>query len=127
MIPIKKLIRTTSKELHPSVLSFKRTQEAVVQKINILDGFNGNLDNDMKYQKGSPLDYGSELQEPIGIANLFRHHNNRNKIMYIIQIGSQYHISPIEEATIEYNLSSMILSGNQQSAKTKPNVASLEK
>ena len=47
--------------------------------------------------------------------------------MYIIQIGSQYHISPIEEATIEYNLSSMILSGNQQSAKTKPNVASLEK
>ena len=47
--------------------------------------------------------------------------------MYIIQIGYQYHISPIEEATIEYNLYSMILRGNQKSAKTKPNAADLEK
>ena len=51
----KNLIRKTSKELLPSVLSFKRTQYSVVHNINIMDGFNRNLYNALKYQKGIPL------------------------------------------------------------------------
>ena len=47
--------------------------------------------------------------------------------MDIIQRGSQYHLSPIYEATRKDNLSTVILHGNHKSAKTNLNFTALEK
>ena len=71
------------------VFSFKWTQEAAVQNSNILVDFNGNLGKALETHKRGPLDYVSEFQDPIGISNLFHHHEDRDKIMNIIQRGSQ--------------------------------------
>ena len=90
---IKKLIRKTSNELQPPVFSFKRTQESAVHNIKILKTFNGNLSEALKYHQVIPVDYGSEFREPTRIENLFQHHDDRDKIMDIIQKGSQYYLS----------------------------------
>ena len=58
---IKILIIKPISKLSPPVLSFKRTQEAARQIIQILAAFNGNLGAAIESQKGSPLDYGSEF------------------------------------------------------------------
>ena len=64
---------------------------------------------------------------PVGIFKIFHHHEDREKIMDIVQKGSQYHLSPIKEATRKSNLSAMILHGNHKSANTNLNAADLEK
>ena len=92
---IKQLVRKISKELRTVLLSLKRTQEAAVHNSNIMAAFNVNLDEALKAQQLIPLDYGSELRDPTGISYLFHHHEDRDIIMYIIQIGLQYHLSPI--------------------------------
>ena len=71
------------------VFFFKRTQEVAVHNRNILDSFNGNLGKALETQQGSPLDYGSEFRYPTCIANLLHHHEDKDKIMEIIQRGSQ--------------------------------------
>ena len=88
-----KLISTTSKYLRPPVLYFKYTQQAELQNSNIMVAFKGNLGNDLEVQQGNPLNYGPELRDPTGISNLFHHHEDRDKIIHMIQIGSQYPIS----------------------------------
>ena len=57
--PIKNLIIRPFNDISIPVLSFRLTQEAVLDKINILATFGGNLVKAMKYQKGSPIEYGS--------------------------------------------------------------------
>ena len=109
------------------MLSFKRTQEAVVHNINILSAFNVNLGKALESKQGIPLDYVSEIREPIGIANKFHHYYYREKIVDMIQKCSQHHQSPIEEATRNSDLSSIILRGNHKSAKTNLNAEALEK
>ena len=127
MKTIKQIISTTFKELRPPVFSSKRTQEVSLQNNTILDAFNINLGEALESQQGSPLDYGSELWDTTGISKLIHHHEDRDKIIDIIQKYSQYQLSPIEEATRKSNLSAMILRRNHKSAKTKLNAAVLEK
>ena len=68
----------------------------------------------MEAQKGIPLDYGSEFRDITGIKNLFNHHEEKDRIVYIIQKGSRYHLSQIEEATRKSDLEAMILRGNNK-------------
>ena len=107
--------------------SLKHTQESAVHNSNILVTFNGNLGKSLKAQHGSSLDHGSELQNPVRISNLFRRHKYRYKRMDIIQRGSQYLLSIIEEASRKSYLAVMILCGNKKSSKTNLNDAALEK
>ena len=86
---MKKTIRTPTNSFSPLVLYFKWTKEAAVHNSKILAVFNGYLGEDLKSQQGIPLYYGSEFWDPAGIANLFHHHEDRDKIMNIIQRGSQ--------------------------------------
>ena len=93
----------------------------------ILSAFNRNLGDAIKSQKLSPLDYGSGFQYLPGIVELFSRHERENIILDIIQIGSQYHLSPIYEATRKFDLEAMLIRGNHRSSKSTLNAASLEK
>ena len=95
MTTIKDIIIKTVKEIGIPVFSFKKTQEAIFQNSNILSSLNGNLSAEMEYQKGIPLEHGSEFRRITRITKLFSHHEDRDRIVDIIQKGSRYHISPI--------------------------------
>ena len=68
----------------------------------------------MAYQKGIPLDYGSEFWDITGIKNLFSHHEDKERIIDIIQKGLRYNLSPIEESKRKSDLEAMLLRGNQK-------------
>ena len=80
MTTMNNIIEKPVKEIGLPVFSFRRTQEAEFQNINILASFNGNLGTTMESQKGIPLDYGSELRDITRIANLFSHHEYQDII-----------------------------------------------
>ena len=61
------------------------------------------------------------------IAKLFRHHEYKDRIIDIIQKGSQYHLSPIYEATSISDLDAMILRVNNKLSKSNLNAAALDK
>ena len=46
-------------------------------------------------QKDSPVNYGSEFHDIVSLANVFLHHEDKTKIINIIQKGSRYHLDPI--------------------------------
>ena len=96
---IKRLIIKPFKELGPPVFSFKRTQEAAQNNSQILEIFNRNLGAAIEYQKGSPLEYGSEFWDIAGIKNLFCHRKDKERIVDIIPKGLCYHLSPIDNTT----------------------------
>ena len=58
----------------------------------------------MEAQKGSPLYYGSEFHDITSIAKLFSHHEEKDRIVDIIQKGLLYHLSLIEGETGKSNL-----------------------
>ena len=82
---IKKLIIKPVEEFGIPVLSFKLTQEAVLQNSQILSEFNVNLGGAIKAHKGIPLDYGSEFRDIAQIKNLFCHHKYKDIIVDIIK------------------------------------------
>ena len=47
--------------------------------------FNRYLGDEMKSQKGIPLDYNSGLWYPTGITEIFKYHKNKGKMVRIIQ------------------------------------------
>ena len=69
MTTIKRLTIKPVKKLGKPVFSFKRTQEAAQKNIKTLAAFNGNLVAEIEYQKGSPLEYGSEFWGINGIKD----------------------------------------------------------
>ena len=71
---MKQLIRTPTNELIPPVFYLKHTQESASLNRNILVTFNRDLGYALECQKGRPLYYGSEFQDPTGIAKLFNCH-----------------------------------------------------
>ena len=68
----------------------------------------------MEYQKGIPLYLGSEFQDITRIIKLFSHHEDKNRMVNIIQKGSRYGLSPIEEATIKSDLEAILLRANHK-------------
>ena len=76
----KQLIGKTPKELLPPLFSIKRTQEAAVHNVNILDAFNGNFGEVLEAQQGRPLHYGSEFRDLTVISNILYHHEDIDKI-----------------------------------------------
>ena len=71
----------------------------------------GKLGASMEAQKERPLDYSSEFWDITGIKNLFRCHKDKERIVDIIQKGSRYHLSPIEDTTRKSDLEAMLLWG----------------
>ena len=93
---------------------FSRTKKAAVKNSKILAAFNGDLGAAIAAQKYSPLNQGTEFRDTASLKNIFCH-EDRVKIINIIQQGSCYHLDPIEEVTQKSDLDVMILRGNQKS------------
>ena len=95
VITIKILIIKRVNKLGPPVFSFQQTQEYSRQNSQLLAVFNVNLGAVIEAQNRSPLYYGLEFQYIAGIKKLFRHHEDKEIIVDIIQKGSRYHLSYI--------------------------------
>ena len=122
----KQMIAVLTNKLRTPVFPLKQTQGASLNNRNTLAASNQDLGNAQKSRKVIPLDHGSELRDPTGIAKLFGHHEDKGKNGHNSNI-SQYHLSPIEEATRKPDLYVMILKTNHKSSKLKLNSAALEK
>ena len=127
MTTITRLIIKPVQKLGNPVFSFKRTYEATWNNSQILAAFNGNLGAAIETQKGSPIYYGSEIWDITGIDNLFHYHEDKERIFEIIQRGSRYHLSPIEDTTMKLDLEDMLLRGSHKSARSALNASSMKK
>ena len=63
----------------------------------MLAAFKGDWGAVIAAQKDSPVNYGSEFRNITSLAKLFFYHDDKTKIINIIQQGSCYHIDSIEE------------------------------
>ena len=114
---IKNLILRSFKDLRIPVFSLKSTQEAALHNSNILANLYGNLGKAIKSQKVIPLDYGSQFRDFSGIAKIFIRHEDKKRIVDIIQKGCQYHLLSIEEAIRKPDLEVILLRVNCKSEK----------
>ena len=117
----------TSQNLGKSVFYLKQTHDAAQTNRQILSAFNGKLGAEIEAQTGSPLDCGSEFMDINGIKNLFCIHKYKERIVYIIQKGLHYHLSPIENATQKLDPEAMLLRENHKLARSELNSAAPEK
>ena len=63
----------------------------------------------------------------MSLTKLFFYHQDKTKIVNIIQQGSRYHLNPIEEEARKSDLDAMILRGNHKSSHSVLNSAALDK
>ena len=68
--------------------------------------------------KDRPVNYGSEFRNTTALAKLFLHHEDKTKIIDIIQQGYRYHLDPIKEETRKPDLDAMIHRGNHKSSQS---------
>ena len=77
--------------------------------------------------KDSPVNCGSEFRDIASLEFLTLHHEDKTKIINIIQQGSRYHLNPIEEGKRKSDLDAMIIRGNHKSSHSVLNSAALDK
>ena len=63
----------------------------------------------------------------MALIKLFLHHEDKTKIINIIQQGSHYHLDPIEEEKRKSDLYAMLLRGNHKSSHSVLNSAAIDK
>ena len=119
MTTIKAIMKTPIQKFEKPIFSFKRTHEAEVRNGKILAAFNGDLGAAIVAQKYSPVNYGSEFRGSAALEKLLFYHEDRTKIINIIQKGSCYHLNPIKEETQKSVLDAMILKGNHRPPQSK--------
>ena len=90
------------------IFLFRRTHEAAVRNSKILTVFKGDLGAAIVAHKDSPFKYGSEFRDMTSLEKIFLHHEEKTKIINIIQQGYCYHLNPIKEETIKSDLDAMI-------------------
>ena len=79
------------------IFSFKKTKDVASRNRKILSAFSGNFGAALEAQNGSPLNYGSGLHDISKSSKIFNYHKDKINIISIIQQGSRYHLSPIDE------------------------------
>ena len=99
MTTIKEIPKTPIQKPEKPIFSFRRTHEAAVRNSKILAAFKDDLGTAIASHKESPVKYGSEFRDTTALAKLFLHHEDKTKIINIIQQGYCYHLNPIEEET----------------------------
>ena len=109
VITIKVIPKTPIQKSENPIFSSNRTHAAAIRNIKILTALNGDLGAEIAAKKDSPVNYGSELRDKAALEKLFFYHNNRTKIINIIQKGSCYHLDLIEEETRKSDLDAMII------------------
>ena len=96
---IKAILKTPIQKFEKSIFLFRRTHAAVVRNSKILAAFKGDLIADIAAQKDTPVNYGSEFCGKASLEKWFLYHEDKTKIINIIQKGSRYHLNPIQEET----------------------------
>ena len=124
---IKATLKTPIQKFENTIISFRRTHETAVRNSKILAEFKGDLCAAITPHKDISVNYGSEFRDITALAKLFLHHEDKTKIINIIQKGSCYHPDLIEEETRKSDLGAMILRGNHKSSHSVLNPAALEK
>ena len=124
---IKAILKAPIQKFEKPIFLFRRTHEAAVSNIKILAAFKGDLGAAIVAQRDIPLNYGSEFHDIASLAKLFLHHEDKTKIINIIQQGPRYHIDPIEEETRKPDLDAIILKGNHKLSQSALNSAALYK
>ena len=71
---IKQILKIPIHKFDKLIISFKRTNKSAARNRKFLAEFNGNLGEAIKAQKGSPLNYGSELRSIDELFKLFNYH-----------------------------------------------------
>ena len=59
----------------------------------------GDLGAEIAEKKDIPVNYGSESRDIASLEKLFLHHEDKIKIINIIQKGSRYYLDPIPTRT----------------------------
>ena len=111
---MKAILKTPIQKLDKPIFSFRRTNEAAYMNSKILAAFNDNLGKAIAAQNDSPLYYGSEFRNTTDLSSLFHYHENKIKIVKIIQKVFCYHLDPINEETIKSELDTMVLRGDHK-------------
>ena len=124
---IKVTLKTLIQKFEEPIFSYRRTPEVAVRNSKILAVFKGGLGAAIAEHKDRSVNYGSEFRDITALENLFLHHEDRTKIINIIQQGSRYHINPSKEETRKSDLDAMILRGNHKSSHSVLNSATLDK
>ena len=89
-------MKTPIQKFENPIFLFRRTYEVAVRNIKILASFKGDLGAAIATQKDSPVKYGSEFCDTASLEKLFLHHEDKTKIINIIQQGSRYHLDTIK-------------------------------
>ena len=85
---IKAILKTPIQKFEKPIFSFRRTHEAAVSNRKILAAFKGDLGAAIATHEDSPVTYGMEFCYIVSSAKLFLHHEDKTKIINIIQQGS---------------------------------------
>ena len=122
---IKATLKMPIQKFENPIFSCNRTHEAEVRNSKIPAACKVDLGAAVVAHKDIPVNYGSEFCDTTSLENLFLHHEDKTKIINIIQHGSCYHLDPIEEETRKSDLDAMILRGNHKSPQSVLNEAAL--
>ena len=96
---IKATLKIPIQKLEKPIFSFKRTHESAVRNSKILAALKGVSGAAIAAQNDIPVTYGSKFRDISPLEKVFFYHEDKNKIINIIQQGSCYHIDQIEEET----------------------------
>ena len=117
VIKIKEIVKTPIYNQDKPIFSFKIRNEAVARNIKILTAFYGNLCVAIVAPKDIPLKYGSKLRNIVDLSILSYYHEDKVKIINIIQKCLRYHLDPIKEGERKSDLDAIILRGNHKSSR----------
>ena len=98
----KAILKTSIHKFEKPIFWFRRTHEAAVRNSKIFAAFKGDLGAAIAAQKYSPVNSGLEFCDISSLEKLFLYHEDKTKIINIIQKGSYYHINPIPTRTDIY-------------------------
>ena len=99
---IKAILKTPIQKFENPIFLFRITHEAAVSNRKILAAFKGDLVAAIAAQTDSPVNYGSEFRDIAPLEKLFLHHEDRTKIINIIQKVSRYHLDLIGDVHRKY-------------------------
>ena len=124
---IKASLKTPIQKSEKPIFLFRRTHEEPVRNSKILTAFKGDLGAEILAHTDIPVNYGSEFRDTTASEKLFLHHEDKTKIINIIQKGSRCHLNPIEKETRKSDLDTMILRGSHKSSRSVINSAVIDK
>ena len=123
---IKAITKMPIQKFEMHILSFRRRHEAAVRNSKIFAELKGDLGAEIASQKDSSVNYGPEFRNAAALSQLFLYHEERTKIVNIIQQVSREHLDPINEKTRKH-LDAIIIRGNNKSLQSDLNSAALDK